>query len=234
VLYRILHFPSELPTLGLLTLLVPEKRLRRLPLRELTDETTTDSATGAVRSVQQAELVLPRATVEAVWSAEGLERLARTYWRFMARATLGLLHVHYTPTSRSIVFIAPPFRLLTFQAPEYEMDANRGVVRWKIERGILVDRAAQRRGGAGYLQIEAVRNDRPDDPEVELRLTVAVANFYPAIALKLSRRLYNLTQSKIHVLFTRAFLRSLARLGKRGRPLPRSKVGRLARRPGSS
>jgi hypothetical protein len=50
-----------------------------------------------------------------------------------------------------------------------------------------------------------------------------VANFYPAIAHNLSRWLYANTQSRIHVLVTYGFLRSLANLD-----LAESKVGRLA------
>ena len=49
-----------------------------------------------------------------------------------------------------------------------------------------------------------------------------MANFYPAIALGLSRWVYNETQSRLHVIITYAFLRSLARLD-----LARSRVGRL-------
>jgi hypothetical protein len=52
---------------------------------------------------------------------------------------------------------------------------------------------------------------------------VEVANFYPSIASGLSRRLYNATQSRIHVILTHGFLRSLARLD-----LAESRVGRLA------
>ena len=37
-------------------------------------------------------------------------------------------------------------------------------------------------------------------------------NFYPAIASGLGLRLYNATQSRIHVVITYGFLRSLARL----------------------
>ena len=68
------------------------------------------------------------------------------------------------------------------------------------------------------------------DPPARLRIVVEVANFYPAIALALSRRLYDATQSRIHVLVTRAFLRSLVR-GSRERGVPKlavSKVGRLS------
>ena len=50
-----------------------------------------------------------------------------------------------------------------------------------------------------------------------------VANFYPAIASASGRWLYTNTQSRIHVLVTHGFLRSLARLD-----LAESRVGRFA------
>ncbi|MDE3070668.1 MAG: hypothetical protein KGJ43_08065, partial [Acidobacteriota bacterium] len=94
----------------------------------------------------------------------------------------------------------------------------------------------------GHLQIEVRRLDVrtaaggetagvPGDSDglVPLHVSVEVANFYPAIAFALSRRIYNLTQSRIHVLVTHAFLRSLAR-GLRGDGTPRlatSRTGRL-------
>src|ERR1700729_2351355 len=45
--------------------------------------TSLDDATGAVRSVQSAVVTLPPAELERIWTAEYLERLARTYWRFL-------------------------------------------------------------------------------------------------------------------------------------------------------
>ena len=53
------------------------------------DHTTMD-ARGAVRSVQAADLTLPAAALQEIWSPMYLERLARTYWRFLSRCTLGL------------------------------------------------------------------------------------------------------------------------------------------------
>jgi hypothetical protein len=49
-----------------------------------------------------------------------------------------------------------------------------------------------------------------------------VANFYPRIASGLGRGIYNATQSRIHVVVTHGFLRSLAKL-----KLARSRVGSL-------
>jgi hypothetical protein len=187
----------------------------------LADSTSLDRDTGAVRSVQKADLLIDEAAVRAIWTPMHLERLARTYWRFLTRVTLGLIRVCYGEDERSVVLIARPFKLLTFQAPEYEMDRARGLVRWRIARGLLVSRRG--RGGGGYLQIEVRRRPGEDPEHVRLHVEVEVANFYPSIASRLSRRVYNATQSRIHVLVTYRFLRSLARLD-----LAESRVGRLS------
>jgi hypothetical protein len=196
---------------------------RRAPatLFDLEDSTSVDAGTGAVRSLQTADLLLEEQALREVWSPMNLERLARTYWRFLTRVTLGLMRVRYTADERSLVLIAPRLKLVTFQAPEYEMDLARGLVRWRIARGLLV--AKRGRGGGGYLQIEVRRSPTDDPAIVRLHVEVEVANFYPSIASGISRRVYELTQSRIHVLVTRGFLRSLARL-----ELAESRVGRLA------
>jgi len=196
---------------------------RRAPatLFDLEDSTSVDADTGAVRSLQTADLLLDEQALREVWSPVNLERLARTYWRFLTRVTLGLIRVRYTADERSLVLIAPPLKLVTFHAPEYEMDPARGLVRWRIARGLLVARRG--RGGGGYLQIEVRRSPTEDPAVVRLHVEVEVANFYPSIASGISRRVYELTQSRIHVLVTRGFLRSLARL-----ELAESRVGRLA------
>ena len=98
------------------------------------------------------------------------------------------------------MLVARPLKLLTFQAPEYEMDATRGLVRWRIARGLLVSR--QGRNGRGYLQIEVRRYPGDDPDHARLHVEVEVANFYPSIASRLSRRIYNATQSRIHVIVT--------------------------------
>ncbi len=193
----------------------------RAQVLELDDATTLDRDTGAVRSVQSAELVIEAAALRELWTPEHLERLARTYWRFLARVTLGLVHVHYSEDERSVVLVAPPLKLLTFQAPEYEMDSARGLVRWNIARGLLVSQR-DRGSGRGYLQIEVIRQPDANPRMVRLHVTVEVANFYPSIASNLSRRLYNATQSRIHVIVTYGFLRSLARLD-----FAKSRVGRF-------
>jgi hypothetical protein len=203
--------------------LVVRLRARSSPaeIADLGDSTSLDRNTGAVRSVQRAQLLLDERSLGEIWSPENLERLARTYWRFLSRVTLGVIRVHYSAGERSVVLLIPQLRLLTFQAPEYEMDASHGLVRWRIERGLLVSRKG--RNGRGYLQIEVTREPAKEG-RVCLHVEVEVANFYPSIASKVSRRFYNATQSRIHVIVTYGFLRSLARLD-----LAPSRVGRFAR-----
>jgi hypothetical protein len=189
-------------------------------IEDLEDATSLDPVSGAVRSVQKADLVIEETVLAEIWTPAHLERLARTYWRFLTRVTLGLIRVRYTEGGRSVVLVAPPLRLLTFQAPEYEMDRTRGLVRWRVERGLLVSRRG--RNGHGYLQIEVRRSPGEDRDHARLHVEVEVANFYPSIASRLSRPVYNATQSRIHVIVTYGFLRSLARLD-----LAHSRVGRF-------
>jgi hypothetical protein len=184
------------------------------------EHTRIDPRTGAVTSVQCADLVMPTEALEAIWSPMHLERLARTYWRFLSRCTLNLIRVHYREDGRDVKLLGL-IPLLTFEKPEYEMDGERGIVRWRIEKGILV--AKEGRNGRGYLEIDVRRRPSYDTPGAGIaHVEVEVANFYPAIAHGISRWLYENTQSRIHVLVTHGFLRSLARLD-----LVESRVGRF-------
>jgi hypothetical protein len=175
---------------------------------ELEDETTLDRATGAVKSRQAADITLPAAAIAGLWNSEHLERVARTYWTTLQRFTLGLIHVHYTEAERAVVFLVPQLPLLTFKAPEYEMDGCRGVVRWRIEKGLLV--SARGAGGDGYLEIDIRRHDEEAAGKVRLHVAVEVANYYPRLG-GLSRRFYAATQSRIHVISCNYFLRRLVR-----------------------
>jgi hypothetical protein len=204
-------------------LVARRQRRRRLPARAAIvspPRSTVIASDGAVRSVQSAELTLPRAELERLWTPANLENLGRTYWRFLSRVTLGLIRVAYGANERSVVFIARPFTLLRFNAPEYVIESDHGEIRWQIRDGMLVSRSGR---GCGFLAIDVRRlDDREDDGHARVRIEVEVANFYPAIASNFSTPVYEATQSSIHVLVTHAFLRSLATLD-----LARSKVGRL-------
>jgi hypothetical protein len=203
---------------------VPLKLLNRRQERRIADtviadpeQHTTMDRDGAVRSIQAANVEMPLERLDALWSPMHLERLARTYWKFLSRVTLGLIRVHYSEDERAVVFITRPFVLLRFHPPDYELSANRGIVRWRIRDGLLVAKPDQ-----GYLEIDVRRmpSDRPGYGRVHIE--VEVSNFYPALAHFFARWFYANTQSRIHVLVTHGFLRSLARL-----ELEESAIGRF-------
>jgi hypothetical protein len=178
------------------------------------------SEDGALGSRQMAEVTVPRAELEKIWRPEYLERLARTYWSFLSRFSLGLIRVLYSEDSRDVVFLRRPFVLLRFHKPEYHFDSEGGTVTWPINRGVLV---ARRGRGRGFLRLSVHRKPAEDGAdEVTVLVSSEVVNFYPTLATRLSRWFYEQTQLRIHVLVTHAFLRSLANL-----ELEPSRVGAL-------
>jgi hypothetical protein len=191
-------------------------------VRDPTDDTRIDSS-GAVRSVQGADIVISDDRFGELWSTETLERLARTYWAYLTYVTLGFIRIYYTDTERYVCLLFRPLRLLTFQAPEYETETDHAVVRWRIEKGLLV--ATRGRGGDGFLEIEVRRLESDEPGKQRINVEVEVANFYPQIASRLGRWLYTNTQSRIHVIVTHGFLRRLAR-----RDLDESITGKYRRR----
>ena len=189
----------------------------------LHDDTRIDHE-GRVSSIQSADVTMATAALDAIWSPLNLERLARTYWRFLTRCTLGLIRVDYSEAKRYVVFLRRPFVLLVFHQPEYALNDGHGQVRWRIENGILV--APQGYGADGFLKIDVRRSPGETDAVAALHVEVEVANFYPRIAWGIAAWVYQATQSRIHVLVTYGFLRSLARLD-----LADSRVGRFAVKP---
>jgi hypothetical protein len=199
------------------------RRRRRLPARAVIvfpRSSTVVARDGAVRSVQTAELTIAQTDLEPLWNAASLENLARTYWRFLGRVTGGLIRVVYGENERSVTLLGRPLlTLLRFEAPEYVLERDHGNVRWRIRDGILVAGAGR---GCGFLALDVIRVGDAAGMAT-LRIEVEVANFYPAISAGFSVPVYQATQSAIHVLVTRAFLRSLG-----GLDLAKSEVGRLA------
>jgi len=178
------------------------------------------SESGALGSRQVAEVTVPRAELDKIWRPEYLERLARTYWSFLSRFSLGLIRVLYSEDSRDVVFLRRPFVLLRFHKPEYQFDSDGGTVSWPINRGVLV---ARRGRGRGFLRLSVHRKPAEDGAdEATVVVSSEVVNFYPTLATRLSRWFYEQTQLRIHVLVTHAFLRSLAHL-----ELEPSRVGAL-------
>jgi hypothetical protein len=201
---------------------VRRRRRKRMPARAAIispRKSTVIAADGAVRSVQVAEISLPEDRLEQLWTPANLENLARTYWRFLTRVTLGLVRVIYARRERAVVLVSRPFTLLRFDSPEYLLEAEHGNVRWRIHDGLLVARAGR---GCGFLAVDVSREQIAGEVS-KLRIEVEVANFYPSIAAGLSIPVYMVTQGVIHVAVTHAFLRSLAKLD-----LAESKVKALA------
>lgn len=181
---------------------------------------------GAVHSSQEAIATLPAELLGRLWRTEYLERLARAYWRYLSRVSLGLIRVVYAPDSRTVVLLSRRLPLLRFRAPEYDTRPDAGTVTWRIDRGLLVAREGR---GQGFLRISVRKLDEPgrSDGRGQLRLSVQVKNFYPFIRghgrfARFGSWLYGQTQVRIHRLVTFGFLRSLARLD-----LPPSAVGAL-------
>jgi hypothetical protein len=205
--------------------------MARAPVRILREpEHDVVPETGAVSSVQVADAAINRAALERLWKPEYLERLARSYWRFLSRISLGLIRIVYAPDSRTVVFVSRRLPLLRFHAPDYEIAPDAGAVTWRIERGLLVAREGRDRG---FLRIDVRRfaGPRPGlDPgpgEELVRVRVEVRSFYPWIRghgrfARFGRWLYSNTQLRVHSLICRLFLRSLVRLD-----LPPSRVGAL-------
>jgi hypothetical protein len=182
------------------------------------EQHTTMDESGAVRSIQAANVDMPESDLVAIWTPMHLERLARTYWKYLSRVTLGLIRVEYTDTERAVVFLTRPFVLLRFSAPDYEITPDRGIVRWPIRNGLLVARP-----NYGHLEIDVQRCPAERPGYQRAHVEVEVANFSPSIGRWIGRWVYTMTQARIHVLVTHGFLRSLARL-----ELEESAVGRFA------
>jgi hypothetical protein len=181
---------------------------------------------GSVTTRQEAEVTVPRETLDGLWKPENLENLARTYWAFLIRVSMGLLKVRYGPDSREIValgFIV----LLRFHKPDYEIGSDRGCVTWRINRGFLVAPGGRSKG---HLRICVERHDELNgDGEVPVKVTSEVGAFVPMLTFPglrslsgLGRWIYKQTQLRIHVIVTHAFLRSLGNL-----ELEESQVGTL-------
>jgi hypothetical protein len=181
---------------------------------------------GSVTTRQEAVLTVPREELDKLWNPENLENLARTYWAFLIRISLGLLKIHYGPDSREIVALGF-IPLLRFHQPDYDFDSNRGCVTWRINKGLLVAPGGRNKG---RLQICVERQeDQNGGDEVPVKVSSEVGAFVPSLTFPglrslsgFGRWLYKQTQLRIHVIVTHAFLRSLGNL-----ELEQSRVGSL-------
>ncbi|GIK76608.1 MAG: hypothetical protein EDQ89_10095 [Acidobacteria bacterium] len=172
---------------------------------------------GAVSSVQEAEIVVGRDVLDRIWGPDNLELLARAYWAFLRRMSLGVIRVHYSATARTVTAFGR-IPLLRFGTPLYETGEGHGRVTWPIESGILVAREGRGRGSL-RVSVERLDRDGADSASGRVRLIarVEVESFYPGLRgrgrfSRFGARLYEQTQLRIHVLVCNAYLRSLPRL----------------------
>lgn len=181
---------------------------------------------GSVTTRQEAEVVIPRETLEKLWTTENLENLARTYWAFLTRVSMGMLSIRYGDDFREIRALGF-LVLLRFHKPDYETGSTRGAVTWRIAKGFLVAPGGRDKG---HLRITVERPAELDgDDEVPVRVSSEVGAFVPMLSLPglralsgFGRWLYRATQLRIHVVVTHAFLKSLGNL-----ELEQSRVGAL-------
>ena len=185
------------------------------------EETVKVHRSGPASSVQEAELLVERTALERIWTPDSLELLARGYWAFMRRVSLGVIRVLYAPDSRTVTILSR-IPLLRFATPEYEAADGVGRVTWPVVGGMLVAREGR---GQGHLRVQVKRCDRDgvDDEadaqrdEVRLIARVEVENFYPGLRgggwfSRWGAWFYAQTQLRVHVIFCNAFLRSLPKL----------------------
>ncbi|MEV4419593.1 hypothetical protein AB0L40_06380 [Patulibacter sp. NPDC049589] len=200
-----------------------QERRENITVGRLVNHTGLDAETGAVYSIQTASITTPTERLDGMWSTHHLERLARSYWLYMERFSLGLVRVHYDDRGRYVCFLSRHIPLLGFKEPEYEFGETLGVVRWPIDRGLLISRKGR---GRGYLEIEVHRRDgvgKDGTPLSRAYVELEVSGFYPTLNSGLAYLVYKHTQSRYHVLLAYGFMRSLARAD-----LAPSKIGRFA------
>lgn len=180
------------------------------------DAAETVPATGAVQSVQEAEVTLPTRRLRVLWKTETLERLALAYWAYVSKLFLRALRVVYEPDGTTVCLITRRIPLLRLRPPDYETepDGSGGSVQWPIERGLLV--AAEGRD-QGHLRIRVRQLSDPDPGCEKVHVRVAVRNFYPWLRgrgrfARFGAWLYARTQLALHVVVCNGFLCSLSRL----------------------
>ena len=159
-----------------------ERRVAEAVIRDPEEHTVMDKD-GAVRSIQAAYVTSRTERARAALDARrNLERLARTYWKYLSRVTLGLIRVTYTEDERAVVLLFRPFVLLRFHAPEYEFSpATAGSCAGGSRTGCSSRRAGAAAAATWRSTSAGCRRERRR-ATARVHVEVEVANFYPAIA----------------------------------------------------
>ena len=100
-----------------------ERRVADAVIRDPEEHTVMDKD-GAVRSIQAAHVTVPTEDLDRLWNKTSLERLARTYWRYLSKVTLGLIRVTYTEDERGGRAAVPPARAAALPRPRVRVRAR--------------------------------------------------------------------------------------------------------------
>ena len=170
---------------------------------------------GPVECAQTAVVTVDDELFEQIGAPSTLELLARSYWRFLSRRSLGAIKVSYGPDSREVHLFTRRITLLRFHAPKFRTGDEFGEVEWPIARGLLVASEGREQG---YLKMRVSHGEEGHrDGTESFTVTSEVANFYPWIRgsgwfSRMGTWLYSQTQFRIHIWITKGFLRSLSDL----------------------
>lgn len=165
---------------------------------------------GGLECSQSAVITVGKDLFEEIWQPRTLDLLARSYWNYIEKRSLGLIRMREDEESRVVRALGVP--LLRFRSPEFETGDGFGRVTWPIDRGVLVARDGR---GQGYLRISVQLDEHlPDEGRRRFTVTSEVANFYPFIRssgrfARAGTWFYSQTQLRFHIVVTKGFLRSL-------------------------
>ena len=165
---------------------------------------------GGLECAQSAVITVGQDLFRKIWQPSTLDLLARSYWKYIEKRSLGLIRMREDDESRVVRAVGLP--LLRFQSPKFETGDDFGRVTWPIDRGVLVARDGR---GQGYLRISVELDEHlPDEGRRRFTVTSEVANFYPFIRssgrfARAGTWIYSQTQLRFHIAVTKGFLRSL-------------------------
>jgi hypothetical protein len=165
---------------------------------------------------------VPAEAAPRLLTADFLGGVASEYRRFLGRVSGGLLRTRIEPGYESLVLLFPRPWLLRLRAPVYSEGADWAELKWSIERGLLVAAVGR---GRGSLSLHLRRLPAPvwGGEEIPVLARMEVEGYYPRIRgsgtlAGIGAWLYAHTQSRIHTLVMRGFLRFLARIELPPRP----------------
>ena len=170
--------------------------------------------TGPVRSVHEAELLVPTDAGPHLLTASLMEGVAAAYRGFLRHGSLGLLRARSEPGYETLLLLLPWPPLLRFRGPRYRGGSDWAEVEWGIDRGLLVAREGRGRGSL-RIRIQQVPRDGEEAGRARLLMRMEVAGYYPRCRgggwfAPVGTWLYAYTQARIHRLVMRGFMRSLA------------------------